>query len=156
MTTKTTLSNKVVNLNIPSSSEFVSIVRLAVSGIASRMQFTIEDIEDIKISVSEACTNSIQHGYKTDNPSNTIAITLIIHDEKLEITVQDKGSGFDVSKLDKTPSPQIEEDKMGLGLGLTFIKNLMDEMNLESKIGVGTTLKMAKYAPLPLEKIAPS
>ena len=55
-----------ITMEIPSDAEHISTVRLAISGIASRMAFSIEDIEDMKIAVSEACTNAIQHAYDTE------------------------------------------------------------------------------------------
>ena len=135
-------------MNIPCASEFVGVVRLAVSGIASRMQFSIEEIEDIKISVSEACTNSIQHAYG-DSPDSdaSIEVSCTLHSEFLEIEVKDNGKGFDVNSVKTNGKPKIEENKLGLGLGLTFIKSLMDEMELSSNAGNGTTVRMVKYIP---------
>ena len=52
-----------VELSIPSISEYVGVARLAVAGVASRLKFTHEEIEDIKIAVSEACTNAVQYAY---------------------------------------------------------------------------------------------
>ena len=53
----------VLTLSIPNDSEYISIVRLMVSGVCSRMNYAVEDIEDIKIAISEACTNVVLHAY---------------------------------------------------------------------------------------------
>ncbi|RAP39116.1 histidine kinase [Candidatus Marinamargulisbacteria bacterium SCGC AAA071-K20] len=141
-----------MKITIPCSTEFVSIIRLAISGIAARMNFTVEDIEDIKISVSEACTNAIQHAYG-NNPSsdNEIFITARMHPEELEIEVEDKGTGFDLGILGTAPQKEASEKKMGLGLGITFIKNLMDHAEFSSKIDSGTVIRMFKKSPKPFQ-----
>lgn len=134
----------VVDIVIPCLSEFVGIVRLAISGIATRMNFSVEEIEDIKIAVSEACTNSVQYAFE-DPVDQKITIQCQLFDNKLEITIEDKGKGFDVNSLNGSKSLEIIPDKLGLGLGITFIKSLMDEAYISSEIGNGTTVKMVKY-----------
>lgn len=138
-----------LSFSIPCASEFVSILRLAVSGIASKMDFPVEDIEDIKIALSEACTNSIQHAYDTENlaQEQTIDITAFVHKDKLELIVEDTGKGFDISKLGSPEQKENSEKKLGLGLGLAFIKNLMDDSEVVSTIGKGTKVRMTKTAP---------
>lgn len=135
-----------ITLTIPSLPELVGVVRLAISGVAARMNFTIDEIEDIKISVSEACTNVIQHAYGNgSNPhENTIEIKAFINEDTLEIIVKDFGNGFDLSILGTPEQRKQSEEKMGLGLGLTFIKSLMDDAHFESIEGKGTTIQMSK------------
>lgn len=135
-----------VELSIPSLPEFVGVVRLAASGVASRLGFTVDEIEDIKLSVSEACTNAIQHAYGSTpcTKNDIIAVTLTISDRTLSITVKDFGSGFDLSILGTEEQKKRSEERMGLGLGLTFIKSLMDDTAFSSKIGQGTTIEMKK------------
>ncbi|MSR88586.1 MAG: hypothetical protein EXS67_02915 [Candidatus Margulisbacteria bacterium] len=134
-----------VSITIPSSSEFVGVVRLALSGIATRMNFSVEEIEDIKIAISEACTNAVQHAYPQE--VGTIEITCLIHEDKLEIEVSDTGIGFHPQVLGSPEQKEKSEKKLGLGLGLTFIKNLMDDANVQSELGKGTTIRMAKRRP---------
>lgn len=138
-----------VELSIPSMSEFVGIIRLAVSGIATRMNFTIEEIEDIKIAVSEACTNSVQYAYNQQD--GRIDVVCQLYSDRLEIIVKDTGKGFDIEKALLNPGKKDvpeDPDKLGLGLGLTFIKSLMDETSFSSEEGKGTTIKMVKLAPV--------
>ena len=146
-----TISNQPLKMTmrIPCSAEFVGVVRLAISGAASRMNYSIEEIEDIKISISEACTNAIQHAYgdPPNSATDIIDITVNMYDTKLEIIIQDYGKGFDTSILGTEDQKRKSHEKMGLGLGLTFIKSLMDETTLSSEIGKGTTLKISKTAP---------
>jgi serine/threonine-protein kinase RsbW len=134
------------SLSIPALAEYVGVVRLAISGIATRMNFTIDEIEDIKISISEACTNAIQHAYgdRANPEKDVIDIKIYIINTELEIVVKDFGNGFDLSILGTKEQKEQSKAKMGLGLGLTFIKSLMDKTNFESTIGKGTEIKMQK------------
>ncbi len=139
-----------MTLDIPCASEFVGVARLAISGVATRMNFNIEEIEDIKISVSEACTNVIQHAYGniTNQDSQRIYIQSTIYDDYLEIIVKDNGEGFDTDMLGTDEQKEKSHEKFGLGLGLTFIKSLMDDTSFSSQKGQGTTIKMIKKAPV--------
>ena len=113
------------------------------------MNFSIEEIEDIKIAVSEACTNSVQYAF--DQPENErVFISFNLFKNKLEIIVKDNGKGFETTKLEKNPIEEreledIDENIPRLGLGITFIKSLMDETTVTSEPGKGTTIQMAKH-----------
>ncbi len=136
-----------VEMNIPCQAEYVGIVRLTASGIATRLEFTVEEIEDIKIAISEACTNAVQYAYA--NPeTGKIHIVFEKQPDKLSIFVSDTGKGFDVQRALNNPET-IEDDpeKLGMGLGLTFIKKLMDEAEIKSETGKGTHIRMVKYLP---------
>ncbi len=128
-----------LSISVPSKPEYVSVIRLAASSIASRIGFDIEQIEDLKVAVAEACTNAIQHGLCND--CENYDITFIISKDKLTINISDKGNGFSSSKLKK---PDVTSLKEG-GLGIFIIKSLMDEVEVVSNIGKGTTMKMTKY-----------
>ena len=138
-----------LKMQVPCSSEFVGVIRLALSGVASRMNFPIDVIEDIKVSVSEACTNVIQHAYgNTPNPEKDIIdIETVVNGTKLTIIVKDYGKGFNLSDIGTTKQVKLSQEKLGLGLGLEFIKNLMDDSKFVSNIGKGTTIEMSKNAP---------
>ncbi|MCP4050801.1 MAG: hypothetical protein GY730_08865 [bacterium] len=131
-----------MNVNVPALAEYVSVVRLTASGVASKMNFSLEAIEDIKISVSEACTNVVQYAYKGDI-SGRIEVNFTIHVDSLEIYVEDKGIGFDYKEAGK----KANVSSMNMGLGITFIKTLMDDMEIKSEIGKGTTIRMVKKSP---------
>ena len=138
-----------VEFNIPCMPDYVGVVRLAVSGLATRMNFSIEEIEDIKIAVSEACTNSVQYAF--DNSENErVFITFNLLKDKLEIVIKDSGKGFNIEDIEKQPMEtrsldEIDETTPRLGLGITFIKSLMDETDVISEPGKGTTIRMAKH-----------
>jgi len=137
-----------ISLKIPCLADYVGVVRLAISGVAARLNFTIDEIEDIKISISEACTNAIQHAYgdAPDPEKDFIDIKIYIIEDKLDIIVQDYGKGFDLSTIGSKEQRIRSKEKMGLGLGLTFIQSLMDDTNFNSVPGKGTTIQMKKQS----------
>ena len=137
-----------VEFSIPCMSDYVGVVRLAVSGLATRMNFSIEEIEDIKIAVSEACTNSVQYAYDTPI-SERVYVTFNLFKDKLEIIIKDTGKGFDINALERTALEdrkldEIDENMPRLGLGITFMKSLMDEAKITSTPGNGTIVQLAK------------
>ena len=128
-----------VRLTVPGKPEYVGTVRLAVSHIASQADFDIEAIEDIKVAVSEACTNAVCHGESSqENPYDVICS---LHEDKLVITVEDKAGGFDIEKYEQPGSDVISDS----GLGIFVIQAMMDEVDISSVIGEGTSITMVKY-----------
>jgi serine/threonine-protein kinase RsbW len=126
-----------VELRIPSRAEWVGVARLAIAGIASRLQFSIEDIEDLKLAVAEACTNCIQHA----SGSESIAISCKIEKDKLVMTVEDSGVGASPGSL----APRhLGEPQVG-GLGVFLIRSLMDDVEYELGPQSGTRLTMTKF-----------
>jgi len=132
----TTGGGNVVELLIPSKAEWVGVARLAVAGIASRLQFSIEDIEDLKLAVAEACTNCIQHASGGDS----VAITCQIFPDKIRVTVADSGLA---SAGDLEPK-RLGEPTVG-GLGVFLIRSLMDDVEYELNPESGTKLTMTKF-----------
>ena len=134
-----------IELIIPCIPDYVGVVRLAISGIATRQNLPVEEIEDLKIAVSEACSNAVQYAHNENRELEKIWINFRIHDTKLEITVKDTGKGFDMKKVQDKKSSEIEKPMdSSLGLGITFIKSLMDVVEFQSN-DQGTTVTMVKY-----------
>lgn len=128
-----------VDLIIPAKPEYVGIVRLTTSGVANRMGYSYDDIEDIKIAVSEACTNAVNHAYKGEE-SGTVSIKITSFNDRLEIMVIDKGKSFNYEQTVKTLKPlnadaNLEQVNEG-GLGLFLIDTLMDKVTVNNDSGV--------------------
>ncbi|TQO59823.1 histidine kinase [Paraclostridium bifermentans] len=123
-------------MEVTSNPEYVSIIRLTVSGIANKIGFSLDDIEDIKVAVSEACTNAIKHSL-----DDKFLVQFSVLENGLTIEVEDKGTGYDVESLQ---DPDLTNPKES-GLGLFIIKTLMDEVSTISNSDVGTRVKMTKY-----------
>lgn len=132
--------SKIVELNIPAEPEYLLVVRLALSGIAARMNFEYEEIEDLKIAIAEACTNAIQHAYKNGD-NKRIDIKFFVSRDRLVMEVEDKGKGFEIEKIKKFPEELLEKER---GLGIFLIKSLVDEVEFKST-KEGTLVKMTKY-----------
>ena len=125
-----------IKMEISANPDLVGIIRLTTSGIANKIGFSIDDIEDIKVAVSEACTNAIKHSY-----DKSVNIIYTILENGLDIEIRDNGKGYDVKSIDEPDLTQPREN----GLGLFIIKTLMDDVNIESKDNQGTIIKMTKY-----------
>jgi serine/threonine-protein kinase RsbW len=129
-------------LTVPGKAEYVSTVRLAVSSLAAKSGFDIEAIEDIKVAVSEACSNILCHSQIHEEHIYRVECTL--HDDRLEIAVVDDGKGFDISSYkEPVPDPDPESVTAG-GLGIFIIRALMDDVHVLSQEGEGTLIKMTK------------
>lgn len=129
--------NDIVNMTLPAKAEYVGVVRLAVSAIANRMGFDIEEIEDIKVAVAEACTNAIKH-----SNCDKFFLKVSVCESSLEITVEDDGDGYE---LDSYQKPNLDEPNEDGGLGIYIIHALMDEVDISSKTGEGSRVNMIKY-----------
>jgi serine/threonine-protein kinase RsbW len=126
-------------LSVPGKAEYVSTVRLAVSSLAAQSGFDVETIDDIKVAVSEACSNILCHSKIGDDGSYRVECTR--HDGRIEITVADDGVGFDADSYE-TPDPDCLHAG---GLGIYIIKALMDEVEVTSRDGAGAVIRMTKH-----------
>jgi serine/threonine-protein kinase RsbW len=135
-----------IEMQIPAKAEYVGVIRLTLSGIASRMGYTYEDIEDLKIAVSEACTNAVVHAYDKDEVGDII-VGFGIYNNKLEMMVADNGVSFNFlqtrSKLGPYSKTSETEQLVEGGLGLYLIETLMDDVRVLNESGV--TVFMVKY-----------
>ena len=128
--------------------EFISnpnneaFARISVASFVATLDPTIEEISDIKTAVSEAVTNSIIHGY--ENTRGFVTIKARIIHNVVEIEVIDNGKGIeDIERAKEalyTTKPEFERS----GMGFTIMESFMDEMQVESTVGKGTTVFMKK------------
>jgi serine/threonine-protein kinase RsbW len=128
---------------MPNLPEFVAVARLTVAAIATRMRFSIEDIDDIKVAVGEACNNAIEHGCPATRSSDMITLRCDLQADALVITVQDPGEGFNPA----TATRQHRHSTLTLterGLGMLLIESLMDEVDFTSTPETGTQVRMVK------------
>lgn len=130
------MTYETIKMEISANPEYVSIIRLTTSGIANKVGFCIDDIEDLKVAVSEACTNAIKH---SSDDRFTIVYSMI--ENGLTIDIIDNGKGYDRSSIKEVDIHDLKES----GMGLFIIESLMDEVSVESQEGKGTSIKMTKY-----------
>ena len=123
-----------ISLTLPSSPEYVLLARLVVAQVGRLAGFGPEDVYDLKLAVTEAATNVIRHA-----AVESYEIEYRVLEQAVEITVIDTGGGFNVADLTRVP------DGQG-GFGLAIIRDLVDELVLDSTQGGGTRLKMIRRA----------
>jgi serine/threonine-protein kinase RsbW len=129
----------ILKLMVPGKPEYVRTVRLAVSSLAGNAGFDIEAVDDIRVAVSEACSNIVCHGIKEHNAAYEVSCELL--DDRIVISVLDQAGGYDTEAYEE---PEIGRLREG-GLGIYIIKALMDEVNILSEVGRGTQIQMIKY-----------
>ena len=119
-----------------------AFARIAVAAFVSQLDPTIEEIADIKTSVSEAVTNSIIHGY--GNTEGIVKVKTKIFEDEIEIEVSDNGAGIENIEEAKKPLYTSKGNLERSGMGFTIMENFMDELSVESIVGLGTKIVMTK------------
>jgi serine/threonine-protein kinase RsbW len=128
-----------VELRMDARPENLSLARLALSGVAARTGLPEEAVADLKLAVTEACTNAIEHAYSGDPGANEIIVRFAVDRDALAIEVQDWGVGFDTD-VEREPTQELRDHA---GVGLMLIRSLTDELTIESG-GAGSTVAFAK------------
>ncbi|WP_080978510.1 MULTISPECIES: anti-sigma B factor RsbW [Staphylococcus] len=141
------LTNDYIEMKLPASAEYVSLIRLTLSGVFTRAGASYDDIEDSKIAVSEAVTNAVKHAYKHSEQNGMINICFELFDDKIKIIISDQGESFDYESTKSKLGPYQENENIDFlregGLGLFLIESLMDEVKVSKESGV--TISMIKY-----------
>lgn len=135
-----------IEMKLPAKSDYVSVARLTVSGIANRMGFDYEAIEDLKVAISEATTNVVNHAYDVREKGEML-IGFSVYSDRIEVMVSDRGESFNVDEVKKGLGPidnakKTDELREG-GYGLFLINALMDKVEVNNKNGV--IVHMTKY-----------
>jgi serine/threonine-protein kinase RsbW len=131
---------RTVRLTIPARPEYIALCRLALMGISRLHPLSEEVMEDLKLALTEACTNSVRHAY-TERPQNggMVEICYELHADRLEIEVVDEGGGFD-------PNRALAADSLPEGgLGISIIRAIADEVEIGPRPGgKGSRLRFIK------------
>ena len=130
----------VVRLTIPARAEYVTLCRLALTGLAQVRPLSDELLADLKLALTEAASNSVRHAYGDDD--GVVEITYELYDDRLAIEVIDAGEGF-IHEPD-APLEDIEGMTEG-GLGIAIIRTIADEFDLGAgPSGRGSRLRFVK------------
>ncbi len=133
-----------ITMTLPADVKYISVARLVTAGIAARAGLSIDATEDIKVAISEAATNVTEHAYTEASEGNRLMkLAFIVRDGQLTISVEDEGRGFDIKHLPDMSEKEFTEDT---GLGLYLIKELMEDVTIQSAPGSGTKITMTKRA----------
>lgn len=134
-----------IKLKIPAKGEYLSLIRLTASSVAAKMGFNIDDIDDVKVSMGEACTSIIE----SLNPGeeSEFKIEYTVSEDKLKIKVKNKiksKSEYSTEKNEDTEEALDLSDLLEDGLGIMIIQSLMDEVNISGAGEDETEIKMIK------------
>jgi len=132
-----------IRLTIPAKPEYITLGRLALTGIARLRPEPLrqEVLGDLKLALTEACTNSVRHAYA--GREGMVEILYELHDDKLVIEVVDEGEGFDPPT---EASTALAEDELSEGgLGIAIIEALADEFEIRKRAQGGSFLRFVKH-----------
>ena len=130
-----------VRLCIPAKPEYIALGRLALTGIERFRPFPEGVLGDMKLALTEACTNSVQHAY--DRGEGIVEIVYELHPDRLVVEVSDSGEGFQPSDATRQASEELAEG----GLGIAIIQALTDELEIADRNGGGSRLRFVKHLP---------
>src|SRR3954452_9551223 len=127
----------VIRLSIPAKPEYITLRRLALTGLARVRSFPDELVADMKLALTEACSNSVRHAY--DDTVGSVEILYELQPDRLIVEVCDEGSGFDVD-ADGGEDEGLTEG----GLGIAIIRSIADELDIERRETGGSRLRFVK------------
>jgi serine/threonine-protein kinase RsbW len=129
-----------IHLRIPAKAEYITLCRLALTGLAQLRDMGEDTVADLKLALTEAVSNSVRHAYG-DNGDGHVDITYELKPDRLDIQVVDDGAGFDPAGAPAVPGDELSEG----GLGIAIIRTIADEFEIDSKVGArGSRLRFAK------------
>jgi serine/threonine-protein kinase RsbW len=134
-----------IRLTFPAEAEYIDLARLTLYGVANKMGFSYEDIEDMKVAVAEACNNSVIHAYQ-EKESGSIEVEFAMESKALTIKVTDHGVSFQYEQSAPEFSPFVNKELHNLsagGLGIYLMQALMDKVEVNTENG--THVIMTKY-----------
>ena len=130
-----------VRLTIPAKAEYITLVRLALSGLPQLRPVSEETLGDLKLAVTEACSNSVRHAYR-DGRAGAVQVIYEVHPDRLVVEVRDDGEGFTVGETTVGAEKSLTEG----GLGIAIIRELADELELgPAESGKGSRLRFVKF-----------
>jgi serine/threonine-protein kinase RsbW len=127
-----------VRLTIPARAEYITLGRLALTAIAGVRPVSDEALHDLKLALTEACTNSVKHAY--GNGGGEVEIVYQLEPDRLVVEVGDMGSGFELGELPPADESDLEEG----GLGIEIIRALADEVEIGPRGDGGSKLRFVK------------
>jgi serine/threonine-protein kinase RsbW len=131
-----------VRLTIPARPEYITLGRLALTALAGVRPVSDETLYDLKLALTEACTNSVRHAYENDRAGN-VEIVYELQPDRLVIEVGDEGAGFEPLEDGNGHEGELEEG----GLGIEIIRALADEVEIGTREEGGSRLRFVKLLP---------
>ena len=143
------MKRNLLDLKFSRLGENVGIARMLIASVGAQLDLSLNDIEELKVVVSEAVSNAIIHGY-ANHPDKLVQLIIEQNPEALKIIVKDEGCG--IPDVEQAMQPAFSTDPERMGLGFVFMQSFMDDLQVESAVNQGTTVTMIKQ----LDNIQPS
>src|SRR3954454_1915204 len=132
-----------IRLTIPAKAEYITLSRLALTGLARLRELPQDVLGDLKLALTEACTNSVRHAY--DGGEGVVEILYELHPDKLVVEVVDTGEGFEPQAGLDAAADDLSEG----GLGIAIIHALADDLQIAPREGGGSRLRFVKRLATP-------
>jgi|SRR5919198_6484649 serine/threonine-protein kinase RsbW len=129
-----------VRLTIPAKAEYITLGRLALSALARVRPLSEEALNDLKLALTEACTNSVRHAYQ-DGREGVVEIVYHLEPDRLIVEVADEGEGFTPGELYEGGDGDLTEG----GLGIAIIQAVADEVEFGARESGGSRLRFVKF-----------
>lgn len=135
-----------VELRFLAIADNVGLARIAAAAVAGQATFSLHDIEEIKVAVSEAVSNAVIHGYR-GRPPGEVKVEMELDATGIAIDVEDWGVG--IKDIKQAREPAYSEDPERMGLGFVFMESFMHGLEVESTLGKGTRVHMRRFVTSP-------
>jgi serine/threonine-protein kinase RsbW len=134
------MNDAVVRLTFPAKPDYLLLARLALAGLARSVPIDPELLADLKLAVTEAAGNAVRHAYGPDE--GPVSVAFVAAGDRLEMIVEDRGSGLDPAELREFRAA----DRVDGGMGMAIIRELVDDVDVRAgEGGRGTVVHMTKY-----------
>ena len=131
---------RTVRLTIPAKPEYITLSRLALTGLSRVRPFPDDTLADLKLALTEACSNSVRHAYGEGD--GHVEISFELTEDRLVVEVADDGTGFDPEGAGRALDG---EDLVEGGLGIAIIRSVADEVEIGGRDnGRGSRLRFVK------------
>lgn len=131
---------RTVRLTFPARAEYITLCRLALTGISRLHPLSDEVLADLKLALTEAASNSVRHAY-SEGGAGVVHVVYELHPDRLVIDVMDEGRGFVSAPGGSTESEPLSEG----GLGIAIIRAIADEVEFGTQPGgKGSHLRFIK------------
>jgi serine/threonine-protein kinase RsbW len=132
--------DRAVRLTIPAKAEYIALGRLALTAIARVRPLSEETLSDLKLALTEACTNSVRHAYR-EGRQGSVDILYLLEPDRLVVEVGDDGRGFELEEVETDGNGDLSEG----GLGIAIIRAVADEVEISERESGGSRLRFVKF-----------
>jgi serine/threonine-protein kinase RsbW len=134
-------------LDIPAKAEYVGLGRLALAGMLRNGGFSEDAVADLKLALTEACSNSVRHAHDHENGQVHLAFTLT--DADVIVQIRDEGAGFHEDDVDCPECQGVPGlETADVGMGISIIRAVVDDFRLERPEDGGSILVLTKRRDL--------